>query len=84
MAGKLLIIEDDREISDLLQTLLQMEGYEVETSGDGGEGLERALRAPLMPSSWTLCSQHWMGSRCSANPSTGQIHPSNDADSPGR
>lgn len=47
MAGKLLIIEDDREISDLLQTLLQMEGYEVETSGDGGEGLERALRAPF-------------------------------------
>ncbi len=42
MSGKLLIIEDDLEISDLLQTLLEMEGYQVAQESDGQAGLHRA------------------------------------------
>jgi DNA-binding NtrC family response regulator len=38
-AGCVLIIDDEAEIRESLQTLLEMEGYEVETAGDGQDGL---------------------------------------------
>jgi len=40
---KILIIEDEKKISDFLKTGLKAEGYIVTTSGDGEEGLARAL-----------------------------------------
>lgn len=40
--AKVLIIEDDRRISDLLALYLEHEGYEVERAHDGLEGVARA------------------------------------------
>jgi two-component system, OmpR family, response regulator MprA len=40
--GRVLIVEDDEEIADVLRRSLRNEGYEVRTSADGTEGLEIA------------------------------------------
>jgi DNA-binding NtrC family response regulator len=40
-AGSVLIIDDEAEIRESLQTLLEMEGYEVETAATGAQGLNR-------------------------------------------
>ena len=39
MAKTILVIEDDKNISDLLQMYLKREGYEVFAAYDGGEGV---------------------------------------------
>ena len=39
MTKKILIVEDDTNIRSLLQLYLEQEGYQVETAGDGAEGL---------------------------------------------
>ncbi len=44
MARKVLIIEDDPYIADLLRLYLEKEGYEVDTAGDGVKGLEKFRR----------------------------------------
>ena len=41
LAGSVLIIDDEAEIRESLQTLLEMEGYEVETAATGQQGLNR-------------------------------------------
>ncbi len=41
MAVKVLLIEDDRNISELLQLYLEKEGYAVATAADGRQGLEQ-------------------------------------------
>jgi DNA-binding NtrC family response regulator len=41
MTGSVLIIDDEAEIRESLQTLLEMEGYDVETAADGELGLNR-------------------------------------------
>ena len=38
----ILIVEDDPTVSSLLETLMQMEGYETQTAKDGLEGLLKA------------------------------------------
>ena len=43
-SNKLLLIEDDQELSELLVQLLTMEGYEVDTASDGESGLAIALK----------------------------------------
>jgi DNA-binding NtrC family response regulator len=40
-AGSVLIIDDEAEIRESLQTLLELEGYEVETAATGTQGLNR-------------------------------------------
>ena len=40
---KILIIEDEKTISDIIQFNLTKEGFEVETAYDGKDGLEKAL-----------------------------------------
>src|SRR5262245_40356821 len=42
MAEKILVIDDDAELGDLLDTFLSQEGFTVETAQDGREGLTRA------------------------------------------
>lgn len=37
----LLIIEDDKEISDMLQAFLKSEGFDAEAAADGKEGIEK-------------------------------------------
>jgi DNA-binding response OmpR family regulator len=45
-APRVLIIEDDPNVSEVVARYLQREGYEVETVADGARGLERALAEP--------------------------------------
>lgn len=40
---QILLIDDDRELCQLLQEYLQSEGFTVESVHDGGQGAERAL-----------------------------------------
>jgi len=44
---KVLIIEDEKSISDIIRFNLLKEGFEVETAFDGQNGLEKALRLNL-------------------------------------
>jgi DNA-binding NtrC family response regulator len=50
MPASLLIIDDDRQIRELLQSLFQEDGYEIALASSGDEGLERArtLRPSLV------------------------------------
>ena len=41
--GRVLIVDDDRKILDLLSELLEVEGYEVSTAIDGAEAIDLAL-----------------------------------------
>jgi DNA-binding response OmpR family regulator len=41
MAAKILVIDDDPDIVDALYVLLEGEGYDVVSAGDGEEGLAR-------------------------------------------
>jgi DNA-binding NtrC family response regulator len=45
--GSILIIDDEAAIRESLQTLLELEGYEVETAGSGEEGLARIGERPF-------------------------------------
>src|SRR6185503_3709152 len=38
--GRVLIVDDDQRVLELLVDLLKLEGYEVATAGDGAEGCE--------------------------------------------
>ena len=65
MAVSVLIVEDDRNIAELLQMYLEKEGYAVTTAFDGGQGLTkyRAIQPDLvlldvmMPvmDGWAVC-----------------------------
>ncbi len=65
MAVSVLVVEDDRNIAELLQMYLEKEGYAVSTAADGGQGLQkfRSIRPDLvlldvmMPvmDGWTVC-----------------------------
>lgn len=46
-AGAVLIIDDEMAIRESLQTLLELEGYEVEAAADGEEGLARLGDRPF-------------------------------------
>ncbi len=43
MPKKILVVEDEHSISDIIKFNLRKEGYEVETAYDGKEGMEKAL-----------------------------------------
>ncbi len=40
--GKILVVEDDRDIRELIAFTLRFSGLEVETASSGTEGLEKA------------------------------------------
>ena len=40
MARKVLIVEDDSNIAELLHLYLEKEGFETAVAGDGGKGVE--------------------------------------------
>ena len=50
MAVSVLVVEDDKNIADLLQMYLEKEGYAVTTAADGGQGLAkfRTIRPDLV------------------------------------
>src|SRR5689334_12270488 len=41
-SGRVLVVEDDAEITDVLRRSLRNEGYEVRTAADGIEALDQA------------------------------------------
>lgn len=43
MPQKILVVDDDADIRDLVLTKLESSGYDVETAGDGAAGLDLAL-----------------------------------------
>src|SRR6476620_4765991 len=43
--GKILVIDDEADIRESLETLLEMEGYGVELAVDGGDGLAKLTKA---------------------------------------
>ncbi|HXZ27483.1 MAG TPA: sigma-54 dependent transcriptional regulator [Terriglobales bacterium] len=45
--GTILIVDDEAAIRESLETLLQMEGFEVESAGSGEEGLARLANRPF-------------------------------------
>ena len=65
MAVSVLIVEDDRNIAELLQMYLEKEGYAVTTAFDGGQGLAKfraigpdlVLLDVMMPvmDGWAVC-----------------------------
>ena len=65
MAVSVLVVEDDKNIADLLQLYLEKEGYAVTLAHDGGEGLEKfraidpdlVLLDVMMPvmDGWQVC-----------------------------
>ena len=65
MAVSVLIVEDDRNIAELLQMYLEKEGYAVTVAGDGGQGLAKfrsikpdlVLLDVMMPvmDGWAVC-----------------------------
>ncbi|HEY6336976.1 MAG TPA: sigma-54 dependent transcriptional regulator [Candidatus Sulfotelmatobacter sp.] len=46
-SGAVLIVDDEAEIRESLQTLLELEGFAVETAGSGEEGLARIGEHPF-------------------------------------
>jgi len=46
-AGSVLIVDDEVEIRESLQTLLELEGYDVETAATGQQGLNRIGQRPF-------------------------------------
>ncbi len=46
MSKKILIVEDDANIAELLQMYLSREGYEAIVAPDGGAGVERSRKTP--------------------------------------
>ena len=66
MATTVLVVEDDRNIAELLQMYLEKEGYAVTIAGDGGQGLEKfrtikpdlVLLDVMMPvmDGWAVCN----------------------------
>ncbi len=65
MAISVLVVEDDKNIRDLLQMYLEKEGYAVTVAGDGGEALKKfhaihpdlVLLDVMMPvmDGWAVC-----------------------------
>ena len=65
MATTVLVVEDDRNIQELLQMYLEKEGYAVTVAGDGGQGLQKfraispdiVLLDVMMPvmDGWSVC-----------------------------
>jgi DNA-binding NtrC family response regulator len=45
--GTILVIDDEAEIRESLETLLELEGYEVESAATGEEGLARLAERPF-------------------------------------
>ncbi len=46
--GRILVVEDDDEIRELIAEMLEDSGFDVATAANGREALER-LRAPVLP-----------------------------------
>src|SRR2546430_2014612 len=46
VSARVLVVEDDPNVAEVVARYLEREGYEVETVADGAEGLSRAIEDP--------------------------------------
>ena len=67
MARNILVVEDDRNISDLIRMYMETEGFEVRSAYDGGKAVEEVekqatdlvlldIMLPVMDG-WTVCAK---------------------------
>ena len=56
---RILVVEDDRDISALIQLALKNAGYDVFAAFDGQEGAICWKRKNLSFACWTLCCLEW-------------------------
>ena len=47
MAARILVIDDEEEIRDILKQMLELEGYQVITAMDGNEGIKLFKQDPF-------------------------------------
>ena len=55
MNEKILVVDDEAAIVDLIKMELDFEGYQVETAYDGQEAIERHRALNQTSLSWTSC-----------------------------
>ena len=55
-SARVLVVEDDEAIADVLRRSLRAEGHEVQSAGDGVEALSRPSSSSRTWSSWTWVS----------------------------
>ena len=55
MNEKILVVDDEAAIVDLIKMELDFEGYQVETAYDGQEAIEKAQALSRTSLSWTSC-----------------------------
>lgn len=57
---KVLIIDDEEKIINLVTSYLEREGYEIYTAQDGLAGLDLVKKLNLTSLYWISCSPAWM------------------------
>ena len=57
MARNILVVEDDRNISDLIRMYLEKEGFDVRIAYDGGKAVEEFDREAPAWCCWISCSR---------------------------
>ena len=82
MKNKILVIEDDKNISELIRLYLEKADFEVAQSFDGGAGVP-AANDPLPPGPGTGEPGHRAHHRPKGIPGAWQHHPSGDRDRDG-
>ena len=50
---KILVVEDEEDLLQVIATALRENGFAVDLAGDGMEGLAKAQAASTTPSCWT-------------------------------
>ena len=63
MNKKALVIEDDKNIAELLRLYLEKDGFEVTIASDGGAGLRLAGEVEPDSYCWTSCCPSWTAGR---------------------
>ena len=74
MGRNILVVEDDRNICDLIQMYLVKEGFDVRIAGDGGKAIEEFqkqvpdlilldIMLPVMDG-WAVCAKSGRPARC--------------------
>jgi two-component system response regulator BaeR len=56
---RLLVIEDESDIADLLRHVFSKEGFQVGVARDGAAALERYAESPPNSWSWIGCSRSY-------------------------
>lgn len=55
MADRIIVVDDEREIADLIGLYLENDGYEVHKFLNGADALSFVENASLRSPFWTLC-----------------------------